>query len=492
MPLFLLLILIACLQVHWQPPPPTIGVVEGAISTWVAMSAIVAATACLVWFARRKLEADPGKREFLFSRYSAWRFYNVLGTVVVFGLSLHLLGWGWVIQKKFAAAITTHDDLPALVPGAEILVFAPLLFALVLSWTIFYDLEKALHGSALSRSGSGFWKRWSYVAFHLRHNLGLACAPLLVLIFVKDLPPYLPTWLDDFPVIAGALVFAGALALFLGMPWIVRLVLGLKSLPASPLRARLDACAGRLRFRSSDILVWNTRGAMANAMVVGIIPWIRYVVFTDRLLMDMTPDEVESVFGHEVGHVKHRHMLYYLAFLVGSLAILTQIWERLDLQSLVSLSIRRDFLDVPLFTSIGAYIFLVFGFLSRRCERQADVYGCRAVSCTRTDCLYHDQAALAPGAPGLCPTGIRTFIGALEKVAILNGINRDRPGWLQSWQHSTIARRVEFLQKVIAEPQTEARFQRTVAIWKWSSVVVLGLLLLFVAHNWGWASLLSF
>ena len=31
-----------------------------------------------------------------------------------------------------------------------------------------------------------------------------------------------------------------------------------------------------------------------------------------------------------------------------------------------------------------------------------------------------------------------TFISALEKVAIINGIPRDKPGWLWSWQHGTI------------------------------------------------------
>src|SRR5439155_13691310 len=92
------------------------------------------------------------------------------------------------------------------------------------------------------------------------------------------------------------------------------------------------------------------------------------------------------------------------------------------------------------------YLFVVFGYLSRRCERQADVYGCRTVSCRRLDCVGHDDGPeLAAGAGALCPTGVRTFIYALEKVAQINGISRDRPGFLQSWQHGSIARRVAFL-----------------------------------------------
>jgi Zn-dependent protease with chaperone function len=491
MPFFLLILLIALLQVRWQPPPMMISPLEGALCTWLGTGMVVAGTFIAVWFARRALNRDPSKRQFLLRRYAAWRLYNLLGISAAFGLSIYLLGWGWLIQEHFANGSRANEDLPPLLPGAEILILAPFLVGLVSSFAVFYDLEKALHDQvAEAQPAALFWQRWPYVAFHARHNLGLACAPLLLMIFVKDLPPFFPAWLEDRPLGAGILLFGGALCLFVGMPWMVRLVLGLKPLPSCPLRDQLLSCARRLNFRCSNILVWDTRGGIANAMVVGIVPWIRYVIFTDRLIGALTTQEVEAVFGHEIGHVKHRHMLYYLAFLVGSLAIVTQVWERVDLHS--ALGIRQDLLDLPLFTTIGAYIFLVFGFLSRRCERQADVYGCRAVSCSREYCVGHDDAALVPRGRGLCPTGIQTFISALEKVAYLNGISRERPGWLQSWQHSTIARRVDFLQKMIREPQIEARFQSALTRLKWSSVLVLGVLLLLVGQKWGWSGLLSF
>jgi STE24 endopeptidase len=96
----------------------------------------------------------------------------------------------------------------------------------------------------------------------------------------------------------------------------------------------------------------------------------------------------------------------------------------------------------------AAYMFIVFGYLSRRCERQADIYGCRLVS-------------------------TQTFIDALEKVALVNGIARERPGWLSSWQHGTIAQRVAFLRKLEGEPALEPRFQVRLRFLKWS--VALGL-----------------
>ena len=89
---------------------------------------------------------------------------------------------------------------------------------------------------------------------------------------------------------------------------------------------------------------------------------------------------------------------------------------------------NEDLATLPLVGILGTYIFVVFGFLSRRCERQADIFGCRTMSCSQPDCTSHTGPdELAPRGRGLCATGIGTFIDALEKVAQLNGISRHRP-----------------------------------------------------------------
>jgi Zn-dependent protease with chaperone function len=264
-------------------------------------------------------------------------------------------------------------------------------------------------------------------------------------------------------------------------PWVLRLVLGVRPLPPGPLRDRLEATARRLRFRYSDILLWDTRGGVANAMVAGPIPWVRYVFLSDRLLDQLTPDEVEAVFGHEVGHVRHGHLLYYMAFMVLSLMLLIGLWT-LGLQLVFGESSASEMAgawetwrDGPAMLLMGAYVFVVFGFLSRRCERQADVYGCRAVSCPAATCTGHaPDVALAPAGRGLCPTGIRTFINALNKVADLNGISRRKPGWLQAWLHASIGRRVDFLEQLMTDRALEARFQRRLGLLKWGLLLGLG------------------
>jgi STE24 endopeptidase len=121
---------------------------------------------------------------------------------------------------------------------------------------------------------------------------------------------------------------------------------------------------------------------------------------------------------------------------------------------------------------------VAFGFLSRRCERQADLFGCRAVSCSDPHCEVHTAETQLASGKALCPTGIRTFIRALDRVAAVNGISRGKPGWLQSWLHSTIARRVEFLENVVVDPSLARRFQRRVGLVKWG--IIAGLSAVFV------------
>jgi STE24 endopeptidase len=492
--LLLLLLTLVLLPDRWSEPlwvpsgTPTRphDLIVSAALTWLMVALVVAFARFATARVTRGLADYPGHRERLLRDYGRLRTYHVFLLLGTFALSIYALDWGWTVQT-----LCLHGT--EMLPGAELLILAPLFVALVLSWVVFYDAERALHDAGEpepAESAEPFWSRAAYVGFHVRQNLALICAPLLLMLLMKGLHRAFPKPTegpgDLIITLVGILL---SLAVIVGMPWLLRLALGLKPMPPGPLRSRLEATARRLRFRCSNILVWNTRGGVANAMVAGVVPWVRYVILTDRLMAELTPDEVEAVFGHEMGHAKHHHMLFYLGFLSVSLVLVGVVWSW-GAQYLFEDKSKIDttLAALPLVTMLGAYIFVVFGFLSRRCERQADVFGCRAVSCARTDCCGHeDTTELIPTLPaprgrgvfdvvlrplqplkgtGLCPTGIRTFIAALEKVARLNGISRDNPGWLSSWQHSTIARRVQFLQDVLTDRALERRFQRRVMLVK--------------------------
>jgi len=491
MPFLLMLFLtVACLPETWPAPASWIAPwirspTHSVVLAWLGVLLEVGLAFVIARRVRRALRAGLEPRERVFKRYARGRFLHLLGLFVTYGLALYVFSYGWALQKLWLWHGNPDDPLPAI----EVLLLAPFCVSLVLSWTCFYDAERALwydgreepvaEGEEPAIPPRKFWSRAAYVGFHARQNMALVLLPVLLLLTEKELRRRIPALNSQWQTQASVLGICFALVVFVTMPWILRLVLGLKTLPPGPLRDRLEAAARRLHFRCSDILLWNTRGGIVNAMVVGVFPFLRYVLLSDRLLEELTPEEVEAVFGHEVGHVKHQHMLYYLVFLLTSVTVLgvTLAPYQAELDQAFNLRERRDLAVLPVVGSLGAYVFLVFGFLSRRCERQADIYGCRAVSCRSHDCAGHPQEELAEGGRGLCTTGIQTFIQALEKVALLNGISRDRPGFLQSWQHSTIARRVGFLQTLLTDPQAERRFQWRVFLVKCALLALLATVL---------------
>ncbi len=467
----------------------------------------------------RPLARAPEQRDRLLPRYERGRYVHQFVLFGAYALALGLLGWGWAVHQFWADGGRDR-------PGVEVLLLAPFLLGQVLSWLFFYDADRAAYQASrdlLNEESPAPGGRWAYVIFQLRQKMALLFIPIALLVLMKEAMRQLPAEWQEWQLAVNALGGAGLLCIFIGLPWIVRLALGLKPLPPGVLRDRLFAIARRLDFRFSDVLLWNTRNGMANALVVGIVPWVRYVVFTDRLIEEFPEEEVEAVFGHEIGHVKHHHMPYYFAFLTGSMIALGLLADDFLLKPLqetvapllqaaeqapedetvqaapppkgeaptVSGPTREQVIEgLTIFPVVGGllvYVFAFFGFLSRRCERQADVYGCRVASCGDPACRDHaDGREVASGAGSLCPTGIRTFIQALEKVADVNGISRDRPGFLQSWQHSTIGRRVAFLQKMLDDPTVEPAFQRRLARTKWALFLGLGaaLAVLLSIHGW--------
>jgi Zn-dependent protease with chaperone function len=517
---FLLMVFLTliCLFVGEYPQPPWWNSIrEPALATTAAV--------CLVglhafWVSRRvswPLARDPSRRDVLLGRYERWRFLHQIVQIGVYLVSLTLLGWGWAIEQLWTYK---HHGQVYSWPGQEIAVLAPFILGQLVTWLFFYDADRAAYRAAHRLLDAdpfsqtwvearqvaplSFGGRFSYIWFQMRQKLALVFIPVILLIIKNEVSRLFPEAMQG---VTNLVAIVGMFATFICMPLLIRLILGLKPLPPGELRDRLLAATNRHKFRCSDILLWNTRSGMANAMVIGLVPWLRYVVFTDRLIEEFPEDEVEAVFGHEVGHMRHYHMQYYLAFMTLSMTVLFLLAEHYLLPGLANVGylLAETFPSLPAlgvllgpggklaaFPVVGvllAYIFLVFGFLSRQCERQADVFGCKAVSCLDPTCAGHDENSEFPQRGcALCPTGIRTFIRALEKVAEVNGISRERPGFLQSWQHSTIARRVAFLRRILTDPAIEPVFQGRLWWLKTALLVGLWVLLAWLVTNHGWGA----
>ncbi len=83
------------------------------------------------------------------------------------------------------------------------------------------------------------------------------------------------------------------------------------------LRQRLQQLAHNAGVVYRDIILLRTQSSkLANAWVAGILPQWRSVFLTDYLLEHLTLEEIETIFAHELGHIKHRHLLKQVAWIV--------------------------------------------------------------------------------------------------------------------------------------------------------------------------------
>lgn len=497
MPLLLLLVfMLASLPIQWPAP-----IVGGTLGGGTCAGIVVAGLLVLAWLFRndtvRKLQQHPEEYEPINKLYAMRRLLYFFANLAGFAFLMVVCGWGWTVRQTL-----TRDDV--LLPGAEFVILLPYLTSLMGSWFFFYDAERALHDHHAERQRTGpFWTRGGYVTFLLRHHLLMVFLPMVLVVTQMGVARAFPEWMNSLWGGISALAVMVGLVLFL--PSLIPLILGLHPMPESPLRTRLEQAAKRLGVRYHNLYIWNTRSNLATALVAGLIPRFRNIVFTDLLLTTLTDDEIEAVLGHEAGHVRHGHLWYYTAFLLVSFTAIGALYRLVELSEWAS-GISNDVLLVCSVVCTGLYLFMVFGFLSRRCERQADLFGCRAVSCGDPHCSQHTlETTLVPRGKALCPTGIRTFMSALERVEQINGLVRGtaetpRRGVVQrlsgllrlvgvvmaTWQHSTIAKRVAYLETIIVDSSKERRFQRQLLLLRWGLLfgLLAGTMLLGFAQGW--------
>ena len=186
--------------------------------------------------------------------------------------------------------------------------------------------------------------------------------------------------------------FAAALV-FLTAPWMLKRIWITQPLPEGPLRTRLQSLCERTGLKCADILAWQTGGMVVNAAVMGLLRPLRYVLLSDALLESMSEKQIEAVFGHEAGHVRHHHIQFFLLFAVASMLVVSGLMEVLvrftsGPDAWFQLSLTA--VQIIGFATILCLWATVFGFISRRFERQADLFGARTVT------PEHDEQCVIP------------------------------------------------------------------------------------------------
>jgi len=240
--------------------------------------------------------------------------------------------------------------------------------------------------------------------------------------------------IEEVRLYGAAFALAMVLCLALALPTLLRNVWDTAPIPPGVQRDVLSAVAARAGFRARSLLAWNTGDLMANAAIVGIGARTRIVLFSDSLLSQLDHPELAAVFAHEIGHAARRHVLHFVAWAVGFFLLADLVASRLFAEQL--------WLGGGFLLAAVAIWLLVFGYVSRRFELEADLF------CID---LLGDASAL---------------IRALEKVG---GHIRD----VASWRHFSTAERVRFLADAATDPRAQARLRRTLRIWKRLGVLLL-------------------
>jgi STE24 endopeptidase len=318
---------------------------------------------------------------------------------------------------------------------------------------------------------------FNHVRQHLLPNIALV---LLILLFRDLIVLAVGGRLE--PGHMDLVMIPAAIGVYLVAPEILRRIFNATPLEHSALRQRLEDVCRRSGLRCRDILLWQTDHDIANACVIGILPRWRYVLLSDRLIETMSDEQIEAVFAHELGHIVHHHMAWFVVFMailiMGAISadnwIATQIPARFQTDAWETAS------HVAGAGGMFALMLVLFGMLSRRFERQADVFAARMMQTdwgTNARVLQGVPAAatltaeatmLLAGTPDdlqdLEPDGVshvgqhgaRIFNSALRRVAIVNNI----PLKAKDWFHPSIASRMQYLDEMSADPAKTRRFDR--------------------------------
>ena len=433
-----------------------------------------------------------------------------------FGVGVFYLGWGQLVQNLLGVVGTWPVQLPGAVIGV-----IPAILASAGLWWAQYPADNALRSKRLLidfDNGAQLYRPpplSAYLLDQLRLQVLFTAIPILLILLLHDVV-MLVMWRGfgmnvERSAAEGFITFACALGIFMVVPEVLVRVLPTQVLPRSALRDRMEAMcrAHGLKFR--DILIWRTENRIANALVMGVVPRFRYVLLSDLLLAEMNDEQIEAVFAHEMGHVVHRHMIWYLVFLKVLILILALVAVGLDTQ------LRHvrvpDWMPFELVTTlIGFAAFIVaFGYVSRRFERQADVFAARTIERMITaggagSGWFTAQAnpadpSTAFAAQGLAPIpvgiakqanlpvrshvgrfGARIFASALERVAVINNMPLGPRGrWeggplrrlgfvmelcadaANNWLHGSITQRMKALHWMSSDPRHTQRFDRRMA-----------------------------
>ena len=392
-----------------------------------------------------------------------WIALGRLAGAVVFLVAVALLDWPWVVRGVVGDPVAFD----------EMVIVAPLMLMVIGGWWSFHPLDRRLREAMLERQidlGLPVYApptRGQYVWSAVRHQMLMVLLPVaLITAWEEGVERWLPGFLGDRrdqQWLAGVAQVAGAVAIFAVTPGLLRLIWDTAPIEGGEFRSVLESLCRRYGVRLRTPLVWRTHGAMVNGAVLGLVWPFRYMLFTDALLDRLAPRQLEAVAAHEIAHVLHRHILWIALSVIGSVlaveALVEMVGARVGLSSQGAWA--TGLMGIPLV--VGG---VVFGWVSRRFEWQADAFAVRHQSETQPG-----EPEASPGAGGVVrvtPASVEWMASALRLVARINGIDAGKKGF----RHGSIDDRVRRLRGIVGRPTPRLPIDAQARAIKWASALV--------------------
>jgi STE24 endopeptidase len=337
--------------------------------------------------------------------------------VILVVLSSGVLPWIYGFFAPLSATGVWDDALFLIATG--IVLSVP---SIPLEWWGQFRLEEKF---GFNKSTLGLWITDKFKGMALGLAIGF---PLLwaLLSLVRLAGP--TWWIWGF-----TLVFVFQLLMLVLYPKLIMPLFNkLTPLPEGDLRTRLLALSERTGFRASTIQVMDgsKRSGHSNAFFTGFGRFRRIVLF-DTLIAQLSPEELEAVLAHEVGHYKRGHIPKMIAvsavLMLGGFAAIAWLAREPWFNTAFGFpagEIAPAFLLFGLLSGLATFWFTPVGnYFSRKHEYEADAFAREAVG------------------------GAQPMIGALRQLARKNLSNLTPHRWFSGfyYSHPTLVEREQAL-----------------------------------------------
>jgi STE24 endopeptidase len=351
-----------------------------------------------------------------YNRIHRWLEFSDFALGLGFLLVLLLSGWNAVLRDwAYRAAFQNYTI--AVFFYVFILMLGGKLLGIGLD---FYGLrlERNFH---LSNQKTRSWL-WDEIKGFLVGLVFAAIIAELLYFTIRQSPQH--WWLVSWAMFMGLFVILAQVAPLILFPIFYKF----EPLENEDLKQRLVRLSESAGTKVRGIYKWHLseKSRKANAALTGLGA-TRRIILADTLLDHYSPEEIEAVLAHELGHHVHKHILK--SIFVQAAITLFGFWAanyvlHLSIEQWAMFDTLSDFSNLPLLVLVSTLLSIILmpamNAYSRFNERQADRYAFKAIR------------------------SVQPFISSMNKLAAQNLAERTPARWVE-WlfhSHPAISRRV--------------------------------------------------